>query len=94
MALAVSALLIDVLVLVAITDRITEWGTTPNKAAAFGENVILLANLAWTAVLLTGFIRRRRPFQQLERWQTRYLVVYALWVWVVVLVFPPLFSFA
>lgn len=94
LALAVSALLIDILVLLAITGRITEWGTTPNKAAAFGENVVLLANLAWTAVLLTGFVRRRRPFQDLERWQTRYLSVYAIWVWTVVLVFPPAFSFA
>jgi hypothetical protein len=94
LALAVSALLIDILVLLAITDRITEWGTTPNKAAAFGENVVLLANLAWTAVLLTGFVRRRRPFAQLELWQTRYVVVYAVWVWAVVLAFPPLFNFA
>jgi hypothetical protein len=32
-------------VLLEITGRITEYGTTPNKAAALGENVILLANL-------------------------------------------------
>ncbi|HEU5111226.1 MAG TPA: hypothetical protein VFT95_22020, partial [Micromonosporaceae bacterium] len=94
LALAVSAVLIDILVLLAITGRITEWGTTPNKAAAFGENVILLGHLAGTAFLLTGFVRRRRPFEHLERWQTRYLAVYAAWVWIVVLVFPPVFSFA
>jgi hypothetical protein len=94
LALSVSALLIDVLVLLALADRITQWGATPNKAAAFGENVVLLANLAWTAFLLVGFLRRRRPFQQLEQWQTRYLAVYAIWVWGVVLVFPPLFRFA
>jgi hypothetical protein len=94
LALAISALLIDVLVLLAITGRITEWGATPNKAAAFGENVILLGNLAWTAFLLAAFVRRRRPFQHLEQWQTRYLAVYALWVWAVVLVFPPVFGFA
>jgi hypothetical protein len=93
-ALATSALLIDVLVLLAITDRISEWGATPNKAAAFGENVILLANLAWTAFLLAAFVWRRRPFRDVERWQTSYLSVYALWVWAVVLVFPPVFGFA
>ena len=49
LALVVSALVIDVLVLLAITGRITEYGATPNKAAALGENVILLANLAWSA---------------------------------------------
>jgi hypothetical protein len=94
LALVVSALAIDVLVLVEITGRITEYGTTPNKAAALGENVILLANLAWSAWLLLRFVRRRAPFAALERWQTGYLSVYAAWAWAVVLLFPPLFSYA
>jgi hypothetical protein len=93
LALVLSALAIDVLVLVEITGRITEYGTTPNKAAALGENVILLANLAWSAWLLFGLVRRRTPFAALERWQTGYLPVYAVWAWLVVLVFPPLFGY-
>ncbi|RSM64381.1 hypothetical protein DMB66_20315 [Actinoplanes sp. ATCC 53533] len=93
-ALVASALAIDLLVLLEITGRITEYGTTPNKVAALGENVILLANLAWSAWLMLKFLRRRTPFADLERWQTSYLPVYAGWAWVVVLVFPPLFSFA
>jgi hypothetical protein len=94
LALVVSALAIDVLVLWEITGRIADFGTTPNKAAALGENVILLANLAWSAWLLLQFVRRRTSFAALERWQTGYLPVYAVWAWIVVLVFPPLFSFA
>jgi hypothetical protein len=93
LALVVSALAIDVLVLVEITGRITEYGATPNKAAALGENVLLLANLAWSAWLLLRFLRRLTPFAALERWQTGYLPVYAAWTWIVVLVFPPLFSY-
>jgi hypothetical protein len=94
LALVVSALAIDVLVLLEITGRITdEYGSTPNRAAALGENVILLVNLAWSAWLLLRFIRRRTPFAALERWQTGYLPVYAAWAWIVVLVFPPLFSY-
>jgi hypothetical protein len=93
LALVVSALAIDVLVLLEITGRITEYGTTPNKAAALGENVILLANLAWSAWLVLGFVRRRTPFAVLERWQTSYLPVYAGWAWIVALVFPPVFSY-
>ena len=54
LALVVSALAIDVLVLVEITGRITEFGTTPNKAAALGENVILLVNLAVVGVAAAG----------------------------------------
>jgi hypothetical protein len=93
LALVVSALAIDVLVLLEITGRITEYGTTPNKAAALGENVILLANLAGSAWLLLRFVRRHTPFAALERWQTGFLPVYAAWAWIVVLVFPPLFSY-
>ncbi|MGH3696179.1 MAG: permease prefix domain 1-containing protein [Pseudonocardiaceae bacterium] len=92
LALVLSALAIDVLVLLEITGRITEYGTTPNKAAALGENIILLANLAWSVWLLLRFARRRTPFAALERWQTGYLPVYAAWAWIVVLTFPPLFS--
>jgi len=94
LALVVSALIIDVLVLAAITGRITEWGFTANKSAALGENVILLANLAWSAWLFVGFVRHRLPFARLEQWQTRYMVVYAVWAWIVVLAFPPAFDFA
>jgi hypothetical protein len=93
LALVISALAIDVLVLLEITGRITAYGTTPNKAAALGENVILLANLTWSAWLLLRFVRRHTPFAALERWQTGYLLVYAAWAWIVVLAFPPLFSY-
>jgi hypothetical protein len=93
LALVVSALAIDVLVLVEITGRITGYGSTPNKSAALGENIILLANLAWSAWLLVRLVRQRTPFATLERWQTSYLPVYAAWAWIVVLVFPPLFSY-
>jgi hypothetical protein len=92
LALVVSALVIDVLVLLEIIGRITEYGTTPNKAAALGENIILLANLAWSAWLVLGLVRRHTPFVTLERWQTGYLPVYAAWTWIVVLIFPPVFN--
>jgi hypothetical protein len=94
LALVVSALLIDILVLIAITGRITEWGFTPNKSAALGENLILFVNLAWTAWLYLSVIKGRKRFAALERWQTDYVPVYAAWAWIVVLVFPPLFAFA
>ena len=93
LALVVSALAVDVLVLIEIAGRISEFGTTPNKAAALGENIILLANLAWSAWLVLSFVRRRVRFEAIERWQTGYLPVYAGWAWVVVLAFPPLFDF-
>jgi hypothetical protein len=92
--LVVSALITDIMVLVAITSRITEFGFSPNKSAALGENLILLTNLAWSVWLFLGLIRGRMPFARLERWQTDYLVVYAGWAWTVVFAFPPVFGYA
>jgi hypothetical protein len=94
LVLVVSALVIDVLALAAILGRITEFGFTPNRTAGLGLNVVLLANLVWSAWLLAAFVRGRRTFADLERWQIDYIPVYALWAAVVVVVFPPLFAFA
>ncbi|HEX7030374.1 MAG TPA: permease prefix domain 1-containing protein [Gammaproteobacteria bacterium] len=91
--LVVSALAADAVALWAIAARITEFGFTPNRTAALGMNVILLVNLAWSAVLYIRFLRGRGSFAALERWQTNYLPVYAIWAAVVVVAFPPVFGF-
>jgi hypothetical protein len=91
--LLVSALLVDAVALWAIAARITEFGFTPNRVAALGMNVILLVNLAWSAVLYVRFLRGRGSFTALERWQTNYLPVYAVWAAIVVIVFPVVFGF-
>jgi len=59
----------------------------PHKVAALGENIILLVTLGWSAVLYGRFLAGRARLATLERWQTGYLPVYALWAWVVVLAF-------
>lgn len=91
--LVVSALLADAVALWAISERITEFGFTPNRVAALGMNVILLVNLVWSAVLYIHFLHRRRTFPALERWQTDYLPIYAVWAAIVGIIFPPLFGF-
>jgi hypothetical protein len=91
--LVISALLVDALALWTIAARITELGFTPNRVAALGENVILLVNLTWSAVLYVRFLRGRGAFTDLERWQTSYLPVYAVWAALVVTAFPPLFGY-
>jgi hypothetical protein len=92
--LLVSALLVDAVALWAIAARISEFGFTPNRVAALGENVILLVNLAWSAALYLRFLRRRGAFSALEQWQTDYLPVYAIWAALVAIAFPPLFGYA
>jgi hypothetical protein len=57
--LVISALLADAVALWAIAGRITELGFSPNGVAALGENVILLVNLAWSAVLYIRFLGGR-----------------------------------
>ncbi len=91
--LVVSALLADAIALWAIATRLSELGLTPNRVAALGLNIILLVNLAWSAVLYVAFLRRRGSFSRLEKWQTDYLFVYALWAAIVVICFPPLFGY-
>jgi hypothetical protein len=92
--LVLSALLVDLLALAAIVARISEFGVTPNRVAALGENLILLANLLGTAWCYGRFLRQRASFATLERWQIAFLPVYSIWAALVVAAFPPLFDFA
>jgi len=91
--LVASALVVDGVALWAIAARISEFGFSPNRVAALGENLILLVNLAWSAWLYAQFLRRRGSFTALERWQIAYLPVYSVWAALVVVVFPPLFGY-
>lgn len=91
--LVVSALVVDGVALWAIAARINEFGFTPNRVAALGENLILLVNLAGSAWLYASFLRRQGAFAALERWQVAYLPVYSTWAALVVIVFPPVFGY-
>ena len=90
----VSALLLDLMVLGSMVARIGDLGFTPNRTAALGLNLVLLVNLAGTAWLSARFVTGRATFHRLERWQTTYLPVFALWAATVVVLLPPLFAFA
>jgi hypothetical protein len=89
----VSALVLDVMVLGSMIARIGDLGFTPNRTAALGLNLVLLVNLAGAAWLSARFLTRRSRLHRLERWQTTYLPVFALWAATVVVVLPPLFAF-
>ena len=91
--LVLCALVVDIVALAAIAGRISEFGVSPNKLAALGENLVLLVNLTWSGWLYARFLAGRGPFIVLERWQTAYLPVYAAWAAFVVVAFPPLFGF-
>lgn len=88
-----TAMLVDLIALWAIGERITEFGFTPNRLAALGMNLVLLVNLAGSAVLYTGFLLRAQRFSNLWDWQMNYLVVIAGWAAIVAILFPPFFGF-
>ena len=90
--LVVSALVVDGVALAAMAARISEFGSTPNRVAALGENIILLVNLTWSAWLYTRFLRTRGSFAALEQWQVAYLPVYSAWAALVVIAFPLIFG--
>ena len=89
----VSALVLDLMVLGTMIARIGDLGFTPNRTAALGLNLVLLVNLAGAAWLSARFLTRRSTLHRLERWQTTYLPVFALWAATVVVILPPLFGF-
>lgn len=91
--LVLSALVVDGLALAAIGARITEFGFTPNRTAALGENILLLVNLTWSAWLYAQFLRGKGTFAALEKWQTSYLPIFCLWAALVVIVFPVIFGY-
>jgi hypothetical protein len=94
LALVGTALVVDVLALWAIGTRISDLGFTPNRLAALGMNVVLLVNLAGSALLYARFVRGGAAFTRVWDWQTSYLYVIAAWAAVVAFLFPPLFGFA
>ena len=84
---------IDGLVLSAIASRIGEFGWSPNKTVALGENLVLAVSLSGTAWLSLRFCLRWCPYATVERWQTGYLPVYAAWAALVAVALPPMFDY-
>ncbi|MGH8915094.1 MAG: permease prefix domain 1-containing protein [Acidimicrobiia bacterium] len=89
----VSALVLDLMVLGVMIARIGGLGFTPNRTASLGLNLLLLVSLAGTAWLSIRFLTGHSTFHRLERWQTTFLPVFAVWAAAVVVTFPPLFAY-
>jgi hypothetical protein len=92
--LALAALAIDVVALVVILSRIGDFGFSPNKLAALGENALLVADLSGLAFFQIRSIVRKKGFESVARWQTAMLAPIFAWLALVTLVFPLIFRFA
>ena len=93
LALILTALIIDGVALSAILFRLSAYGITPNKVAALGENLVLLVNLAGLAWLYFLFFLKKIDFIKIEKWQTSYLYIYAVWLGIVAFIFPLIFGY-
>lgn len=93
LALILAALVIDSMALFGIASRLAEFGFTPNRVAALGENILLAGNLVGLAVAYLRVATRRGSFSGLLAFQVRYLPVYFVWMVFVVFVLPVWFGF-
>jgi hypothetical protein len=94
LALVVLALIADGIALSGIVGRLAAYGFSPNKTAALGMNVLLMANLILLAVGYSRFLSGRSPYQTVVDWQMRYLPALSVWAAFVALALPLLFGFA
>jgi hypothetical protein len=69
LALILSAVLLDAIALSGIVFRLSNYGFTPNKSAALGENVLLLVNLTLLAIGYVRYLTGRQPFQKIVEMQ-------------------------
>mgnify|MGYP001154457918 CR=1 FL=1 len=83
----------DVVALSGIVGRLTTYGTSPNKLAALGENILLMGSLLLLAVGYARFLSGRTTYQTVIDWQMRFLPAHAVWAAFVALAFPPFFGF-
>ncbi len=92
LALIATALVLDGVVLSAISSRLLEFGVSPNRVALFGLNIILIVHLLILITTYLRYITKRIPFQVIESAVARMLPVYGIWLFVIVVIFPVLFA--
>ena len=91
--LCLVTILLNIIALSAIAFRITEFGTTPNRFAVLGSNLLMFGNLILILIRLFKCIRQKTSLEEVETAVTRYLPLYAGWSFIVVFLFPVLFHF-
>ena len=76
-----------------LLDFVVVFQLTDARSDPLGLNLVLLVNLCGAAFLSARFLAGRSTLHRLERWQTTYLPVFALWTTAVIVVLPPVFAF-
>ncbi len=87
------ALLVNSLALAGIISRLSDFGLSPNKLAAFGENILLLMNLGALGIFYLLFFFKKIVFHRIIWLQGLFLPLYFIWTYFVTIGFPFIFNF-
>lgn len=91
--LSAVTVIVNGIALSAILFRISEWGITPNRAAVFGGNVLILINLLLVTAQLFKAISKKSDITGVGKTTAIYMPVYCIWVAIVTFLFPLIFGF-
>ena len=89
--LTLFACVLNLIALSAILYRLFTYGITPNKLAVTGMNLIIFANLITIGINLFQIQISKRDPLSISRNITRFLPLYGVWTFIVVIVFPIIF---
>lgn len=90
-SLVVVTIIIDIIALSAIVFRLAENGSSPNRIAVLGANVLILCHLGGILFQYVKYMTGKVEFAGLEKWIVKYLPVYVGWIILVTFIFPFLF---
>ncbi|WP_205521189.1 DUF4153 domain-containing protein [Psychroflexus aurantiacus] len=91
-SLSLVTTIVNLIALLAILMRISEWGFTPNRLAVLGANVLFLIHLIWVGFgLFRVCIQKKKP-ELVEKSIAYYLPVYGIWAFIVSFLFPLIFG--
>ncbi len=91
--LLTATLLINVLVLVAITFRWYSFGITPNRMVITGLNIIVFVHFVWLTASYVPYLMGRRKITIVRKTIVSYLPIYVGWAMVIGFLFPLFVNF-
>jgi hypothetical protein len=92
-ALSVLAILDNGIALTAISYRLSEFGSSPNRLAVLGGNLLILIHLIRVSRALIQTARGRWESNRMEEELVQFLPVYSIWAAVVTFLFPLFFLY-
>ena len=93
LGLSILAIISNGIALSAIAFRLFEFGTTPNRLAVLGGNLLIFSHLIIVAYALLSVIEGKGELQKVDFAITLFIPVYGIWAAFVVFIVPIFFNF-